>query len=200
MLDPRRHALPDAQGESLHPADLGRSSWVPRRTSRCGVAFGSNLGDRLENMRQAKKLLLDRIGRQDEGALCSPVYESAPVGCAPGAESFFNAVAEIGFDGLPEQLLIICQGIEVELGRPERRPRNASRTADLDILYFGDLTRADDTLALPHPRMYERRFVLEPLSVIRPMLVLPGRVETVASLAKNLVCDEPPLRKIADEW
>jgi 2-amino-4-hydroxy-6-hydroxymethyldihydropteridine diphosphokinase len=82
-------------------------------------------------------------------------------------------VVEIEFNGDPVTLLHGLQAIERKMGRPARRPRNAPRTVDLDILYAGETAFKNDEITIPHPRMRLRRFVLNPLRDIRPDLVPP---------------------------
>jgi 2-amino-4-hydroxy-6-hydroxymethyldihydropteridine diphosphokinase len=148
---------------------------------RAGLALGSNVGDRLENLRSARRAIAALPG-VSRPILVSPIYETAPVDCEAGAENFWNAVIEIGFKGNPADLLRETKAIEDALGRPPDHPRNVSRTLDIDLLYAGESAFATDALQLPHPRMFTRRFVLEPLAEIRPDLVLPGQTETVRQL------------------
>lgn len=131
--------------------------------------------------------------------LASPLYETAPVGCEPGAASFVNAVVEIGYDGEARALLHELRKIESTLGRPPVHQRNASRTIDLDLLYFGMLVSKTGTLRLPHPRMHERRFVLQPLADIRPELLLPLQTKTVAELLEQLT-DSSAVVRSAAQW
>jgi 2-amino-4-hydroxy-6-hydroxymethyldihydropteridine diphosphokinase len=167
---------------------------VNRPPARSGIALGSNLGDRLANLRHGR----DAVAALGSGPLLvSRVYETDPVQCEPDAPSFLNAVVEIGFDGDPLELLAALQRIETETGRPARRPRNAPRSLDLDILYCGDRTLSTDLLTLPHPRLHERRFVLAPLHDIRPDLILPNQTVPVATLLSALP-SEPHARVHAD--
>src|SRR5690349_24491257 len=110
---------------------------------RVGVALGSNLGDRLAHLRQARALVLALAGASGP-AIDSRVYETEPVGSGPDAGAYLNAVIEIEYDGQPVTLLDGLQRIESEMGRPSKRPRNASRTIDLDILYAGNLVLSNE--------------------------------------------------------
>lgn len=159
---------------------------------RAGIALGSNLGDRLAQLRAACALLGESsaIG---EPVRYSRIYETEPVGTASDAGAFLNAVAEVEFEGHPLTLLDELQGIEARLGRPSKRPRNASRTIDLDVLYVGNLALSNDEIVIPHPRLHVRRFVLQPLCDLRPELVLPGQHRTVAELLAA-VADEAQVR------
>lgn len=150
-----------------------------------GIALGSNLGDRAENMRRGVELLLARVPGIRLNA-SAQVYETEPVDCAPGTQAFLNTVIEVAADCLPHELHAHLKAIEQELGRPEQRERNSPRTLDLDLLYADDVVSDDPVLTLPHPRMHLRRFVLEPLADIRPELVLPGQKVSVGKLLAGL--------------
>lgn len=165
---------------------------------RTGVALGSNLGDRLANLRAARDAICDAKGVEGP-LLASAVYETEPVGCESGAPGFLNAVIEVGYGGEPKQLLASLRSIEQTLGRASHHPRNTPRTIDLDLLYFGDAQLATPELELPHPRLHDRRFVLEPLAGIRPNLVLPRQTESVAALLRRLP-QTPAVVRFAAEW
>ena len=165
---------------------------------RAGIALGSNLGDRLANLSSARHELTNLLETRPP-VLASSIYETDPVGCERGAPAFLNAVIEIRYAGDADDLLKQLRRIEAALGRPVAHARNTSRTLDLDLLYFGDVTIERAELQLPHPRMHERRFVLEPLCDIRPELVLPQQTETVAALLARLPAT-PPLLRIHSEW
>jgi 2-amino-4-hydroxy-6-hydroxymethyldihydropteridine diphosphokinase len=152
---------------------------------RTGVALGSNLGDRLENLRAARKAILG-LSNVKLPILSSAIYETDPVGCEPGANKFLNAVVEFNYEGGPTSLLEELIRIEKALGRKRAHPKNVSRTIDIDLLYCGDRKIEDAQLQLPHPRMHLRRFVLQPLAGIRPGLILPGQTQTVDELAAKV--------------
>ncbi len=153
---------------------------------RVGLGFGSNLGNRLENLRLARaRVLTLAVGPGD--AVSAPLFETEPVDCEGNAGAFLNTIVEIG---LPEdtdlsQLLARLREIEQSLGRASRHPRNVSRPIDLDILYAGNQQLESPTLTLPHPRLCLRRFVLAPLAAIRPDLVLPGQKQSIAEILRE---------------
>jgi 2-amino-4-hydroxy-6-hydroxymethyldihydropteridine diphosphokinase len=165
---------------------------------RTGLALGSNLGDRLAHLRAARAALtaLPGIGGP---VLSSRVYETEPVGTGPEAGPFLNAVVEVDWPGPPSELLDLLQGIEATQGRPSKRPRNAPRTLDLDILYVGNLALTSQELVIPHPRLHLRRFVLAPLADLRPELILPGQHAPVAALLAALP-HSPAVQMWAETW
>jgi len=152
---------------------------------RCGIALGSNLGDRLEHL-NAGRSAVEKLHSPNHPPLLSPIYETEPVDCEPGTAPYLNAVMEIEFSGEPLALFHALQQIERALGRPAEHARNAPRTLDLDLLYAGDCIPQSAELTLPHPRLTQRRFVLQPLADIRPKLILPGTDKTVAELLAGL--------------
>jgi 2-amino-4-hydroxy-6-hydroxymethyldihydropteridine diphosphokinase len=131
--------------------------------------------------------------------LASPIYETEPVDCEPGAAGFLNAVIEFSYDGSPEQLFEALRKTEVALGRPADHRRNVSRPIDIDLLYFGNTVARTNRLTLPHPRIIGRRFVLQPLADIQPERVLPGHTKTV----RELLASAPQSAKVVRstmEW
>jgi 2-amino-4-hydroxy-6-hydroxymethyldihydropteridine diphosphokinase len=159
---------------------------------RAGIALGSNLGDRLANLRAAVGCL-KKWADPGGPVLIAPVYRTEPLACPAGSPYFFNSAIEIGFEGDAFDLLEIGQEVEKKLGRGRATERNAPRIIDVDLLYFGSEVIDSETLVLPHPRIGERRFVLQPLAEIRPDLVLPGETRNIAALLDGLRSEEPPL-------
>ena len=165
---------------------------------RTAVALGSNLGDRLENLRAARQAILS-LSNVKPPILSSPIYETEPIGCEQGAEKFLNAVVEFDYEGDPADLLEQLIRIEEALGRTRDHPKNVSRTIDIDLLYCGDRNIRSETLQLPHPRMHSRKFVLQPLGDIRPDLILSGQKKTVSELLKELGKSGEVIR-FAESW
>ena len=165
---------------------------------RAGVAVGSNLGERLANLRNARKDIAALAGVLPP-MRSSAIYETEPVGCEKGASKFLNAVIEFGFAGEARDLMRALAIIEKLLGRSATHARNVSRTIDLDLLYFGELEIETAELQLPHPRITEREFVLRPLADIRPDLVLPRQTEPVGALLLQLT-DAGAVVRVTAEW
>ncbi len=175
---------------------------------KVGIALGSNLGDRLANLRAARETIVDLVrqrkdspGRASNKAsvLVSPIYETDPIGCEPGASKFLNSVLEIEYDGDPTDLLQKLIRIEESLGRDRDHGRNVSRKIDIDLLYAGELNVENERLQLPHPRIHLRKFVLQPLADIRPELVLPNQTKTVRGLLAQIK-DSTKVICFAEKW
>ena len=136
------------------------------------IGLGSNLGDREGFLRRALELL--RVEPEIDVTAVSSVRETDPVGLVDQPR-FLNAVARVETDLAPRELLDRMLAAERELGRRRDGPRFGPRTVDLDLLLYGDEEIDEPGLIVPHPRLAERRFVLEPLHELDPGLVVPGR-------------------------
>lgn len=149
------------------------------------IALGSNLGDRLGQMRQALVLLEKHDGISVLRA--SPIYQNRAVGMGEDAEDFLNAVAELSCSLEPLELLDVCLEVEQQLGRTRSGEGWAPRTIDLDILVYEGAQVQDERLRLPHPRIAERDFVAVPLAELAPDLEINDRsvAEVAQSLAQN---------------
>jgi 2-amino-4-hydroxy-6-hydroxymethyldihydropteridine diphosphokinase len=140
------------------------------------LALGSNLGDRLENLSEAVRLLDATEGI--DVLRSSRIYETEPVG--PPQPAYLNAVIEVETTRSPRELLQACLAVEEALGRV-RTERWGPRTIDVDVLTFDELTVDEPDLQVPHPRMHERGFVLVPLGELDDDPMLPGG-RTLSSL------------------
>ena len=139
--------------------------------ARAYVGLGANLGDRAATLARAVELLGQRPGI--EIVAVSSVRETDPVGFLDQPR-FLNAAVAVDTSLAPEELLDALLEVERELGRTRAGPRYGPRTVDLDLLLVDDLTLAAPGLTLPHPRLHERAFALEPLVELDPALVVPG--------------------------
>ena len=142
--------------------------------------MGTNLGDRLSNLRAAIAALAPDI----QGLVESPVYETEPWGYAD-QPPFLNMVLRAATDLSPRDLLGRLKGIESTLGRVPSF-RNGPRLIDLDILFYDDIILDTPPLVIPHPRLHKRAFVLIPLAQIAPGLVHPVLGLSVAQLLETV--------------
>jgi 2-amino-4-hydroxy-6-hydroxymethyldihydropteridine diphosphokinase len=165
---------------------------------RTEVALGSNVGDRLENLRAARQAIV-QLAKVKPPILSSSVYETEPVGCEPGARRFLNAAIEFDYAGNPVHLLEQLIQIEETLGRKRDHPQNVSRTIDIDLLYSGDQRINEERLQLPHPRFHLRSFVLRPLADLHPDLIVPGQEKTIRELLAEVGGDDD-LTPFAKQW
>ena len=138
--------------------------------TRAYVGLGANLGDREQMIGRALELLGGRV----RVVAVSALRETEPWGHAHQPR-FLNAAAAVETELSPHALLDALLEIERELGRTREGPRFGPRTIDLDLLLYGDEVVDEPGLAVPHPRLHERRFALEPLAEVDPGLVVPGR-------------------------
>jgi 2-amino-4-hydroxy-6-hydroxymethyldihydropteridine diphosphokinase len=127
------------------------------------MALGSNIADRRDYLRRGVAMLSEVVA-------VSPVYETVPVGGPPGQGNYLNMVVELYTAASPGELLAAAQRVEEAAGR-RREARWGPRTLDVDVLLIGELEVATEDLQVPHPRMWERGFVLVPLSDLAPDLV-----------------------------
>jgi 2-amino-4-hydroxy-6-hydroxymethyldihydropteridine diphosphokinase len=175
---------------------------------RAVLALGSNVGQRLESMQAAMDALVDTPGVQPLSI--SPVYETEAFGGPTGGTDsmdlsehplFLNAVAVIGTDLTPQQLLIRTQAIEQALHRDRGSgERWAPRTIDVDIIVFDDIQLHDEELTVPHARAHERAFVLRPWQDVDPQAAIPG-LGPIADLLAGLPQNGVELREdLALQW
>jgi 2-amino-4-hydroxy-6-hydroxymethyldihydropteridine diphosphokinase len=137
--------------------------------TRAFLGLGSNLGDRAHLLATAADRLV-AVGRR----AVSPLYETDPVG-GPDQGAFLNLVVELDTDLSARQLLSVCRRLE-EAAERVREERWGPRTLDVDVLWVDGVTVDEPDLTVPHPRMWERRFVLAPLRDLAPDLVSDAQV------------------------
>ena len=149
--------------------------------TRAYVGLGGNLGDREGTLRRA----LEHLSAEPSIVVVrtSRFRETEPVGLRE-QPPFLNAVACLETELPPRVLLTRLLGVERALGRTRDGPRFGPRTVDLDLLLYGDAVIDEPGLRVPHPRLHERRFVLEPLAELDPDLDVPGRGRVSDLLAK----------------
>ncbi|HZS44534.1 MAG TPA: 2-amino-4-hydroxy-6-hydroxymethyldihydropteridine diphosphokinase [Blastocatellia bacterium] len=164
---------------------------------RVFLGLGSNIGDRLDNLKQAADLIATRCGKVVQR---SSIYETDPVEFLD-QPSFLNAVLEINTALQPVTLMKECLAIEAALGR-KRTISKGPRTIDIDLLVYGE--RIIDVsepirLVVPHPAMHLRRFVLEPLAEIAADIIHPVFHQSIENLLSDL-SDSAKVSKTSQEW
>ena len=150
--------------------------------SRAYVGLGANLGDREATIRRALALL--DADPELEVVAVSALRETDPVGYVEQPR-FLNGVAAVETELAPRELIARLLAVERALGRTRGGPRWGPRTIDLDLLGHGSEVVNEPGVTVPHPRLAERRFVLEPLAELEPGLVVPG-AGPVATLLASL--------------
>jgi 2-amino-4-hydroxy-6-hydroxymethyldihydropteridine diphosphokinase len=148
-------------------------------TARAFIGVGSNLGDRMSYLRGAVKGLPDVVR-------VSPVYETEPVGGPEGQDRYLNVVVELSTDLSAGDLLEVARRLEAEAARVRTVP-NGPRTLDVDILLVGRESVDTAELVVPHPRMWDRRFVVAPLAEIAPDVVVEHALETAGGEVRKTV-------------
>ena len=149
-----------------------------RTARKAYLALGTNLGDRLANLKRAPELLLAEPGLELEA--CSNIYETEPVG-GPDQGPFLNVCLSVKTDLSPVTLLLRMLAVEEKMKRV-REKRWGPRIIDLDLLIYEATIMNTPLLQLPHPRLAERDFVLIPLANIAPGLLVPGGNRTVQEI------------------
>ena len=157
---------------------------------RAFILAGTNLGDRKANLDFA----LSSLGKGGIVLKTSSHFETEPVGFLD-QPWFLNQAFELETSLAPSDLLLLCQNIELSCGRV-RTFTNAPRTLDLDILLYGDIVVNRQNLIIPHPRLPERKFALEPLAEIAPDFIHPVLKESIRSLLEK--CPDLSRVRIAD--
>lgn len=144
------------------------------------LSLGSNDGAREEQLRKAMQSIDSYVGKIKK---VSRIYEGEPVGFESD-KRFLNLCLELRTEDGPHQLLLKLEAIEVKLGRlkPSIFSVYTDRTIDMDIVFFDDVVLNSKDLIIPHPRMHERRFVLEPLAELCPDFIHPVLKKTVQEL------------------
>ena len=145
------------------------------------LLLGGNMGDKSMIFLKARRRLEEELGTISRK---SSVYETEPWGFKSD-DLFWNQVIILETPRSPEEALKITKSIEEELGRVRQAERYCSRLIDIDILFYDDMVSHEPQLELPHPRMIDRRFVLEPLSEIVPDMVHPLFGQSIAELLEN---------------
>ncbi len=156
------------------------------------IGIGSNLGERVDNCEQAIRALEAVPGISS--LICSSFYETEPIG-DPNQGWFINCVVGVATTLRAEQLHVRLMSIEHGLGRV-RTERNAPRTIDLDLLFYGLEIIQNETLTVPHPRMQQRKFVLAPLAEFVPELKHPVLDLMIGELLHRLPAS-PIVRKMS---
>jgi 2-amino-4-hydroxy-6-hydroxymethyldihydropteridine diphosphokinase len=140
--------------------------------TRAYVGLGANLGDRERTLREA----VDALGAEEgiDVVAVSTLRETEPVGVGEQPR-FVNGAALLETTLTARELLVRLLAVELRLGRVRIPGEHGPRTVDLDLLLYGDEEIDEPGLTVPHPRLHQRRFVLEPLAELAPGLVVPGR-------------------------
>lgn len=146
------------------------------------LGLGANMGNRYENLVSGCEMLSKRSEIQLINT--SPIYETPPL-YNVDQSSYLNMVVEITTQYSANELIIIIKDIEAALGRNIQDGHNLPRVLDIDILSYGSEEISEEELTIPHPRIFERKFVLQPWSDIADDFILVGMNESIKSLLQN---------------
>ncbi|WP_423130392.1 2-amino-4-hydroxy-6-hydroxymethyldihydropteridine diphosphokinase [Gaoshiqia sp. Z1-71] len=145
------------------------------------LLLGGNLGNKEQIFSTARLRLAEELGPISRS---SSVYETEPWGFQSD-DLFWNQVLVLDTDKSPEEALATTKIIELELGRVRKAERYSSRMIDIDLLFYDDLVYHEPKLELPHPRMIDRRFVLEPLAEVAGAMLHPVFKQSIIELLEN---------------
>ncbi len=145
------------------------------------LLLGGNLGNKQQIFADARTRLTELLGKITAQ---SAVYETEPWGFE-SEDIFWNQVLEISTDLLPDEVLLLTQQTELELGRIRKKNQYDSRIIDIDILFYGDQIINHTNLIVPHPRIQERKFALIPLNEIAPELIHPVFQKSIKQLLND---------------
>jgi 2-amino-4-hydroxy-6-hydroxymethyldihydropteridine diphosphokinase len=169
------------------------------------LGLGGNLGGRLAALQAAAEVFTWRTHpalRLDLPSGVASLYETEYVGDGPDQPPYLNTAVRVATTLSPHDLLIALHAVESRLGRVRRLP-GEPRVIDIDLLLYGDEVFQDDSLTIPHPRLHQRRFVLEPLHEIAGEVVHPVLGLTIGELNLRLRTADPPqivVRVAGPEW
>jgi 2-amino-4-hydroxy-6-hydroxymethyldihydropteridine diphosphokinase len=167
------------------------------------LSLGSNLGDRAEVLRSAVQALIGKpLIELDVSRDVASLYETSPVGARFPQPRFLNTAAQLRTRRPPHDILHLILDVESSLGR-RRGEHGEPRVIDIDLLLFDDLAIEGDELTVPHPRLAERRFALEPLAEIAPNVVHPRLGLTMGELARQARAEhegDEVIRIAGPEW
>jgi len=168
-----------------------------KKVAEIGLSLGSNMGDRLANLKSA----CEELNRTEGITIVakSRIYETEPVGVSDRYRDalYYNAFVVIETVLSPSVLLDVTKKLEKNYGRDLCSEKNSPRPLDIDIIYVGDLTFNTDKIKVPHDNWNERRFVVQPLVDVRPDIIIPGQSETAEQILKKL--PEEPYVRYAEE-
>lgn len=146
------------------------------------LALGSNMGDRLSNIRET----IDFLNTVGEVSAVSSIYETEPVGMTEDAGNFYNLVLVLQCNLPPEDLLKTLKTFEKQMGRDISDSHYKPRIIDIDILMAENLIETTKSMTIPHKEMHKRGFVLVPLNEIAPEMIHPVLKKTMKELLSNL--------------